>query len=179
VDYKVYLATSRAGLDNRVPFRGLALVNPRMPQPDDRHAGSADPLFSAAEMRHNFAIWALEKSATSRRQLHLYHCVRCKWSFRVDDYSASVAPLDENGNPIQKLEAAQRLATFGAGPCPAFSRLIGHGRLTQVVTRREVLRGRLAALFHSMGRIWKEPNRGWRRPASLGNRSELKWSIFQ
>jgi hypothetical protein len=179
VDYKVYLATSRAGLDHRVPFRGLALVNPRQPNPDDKKAGLGASLFSAPEMRHNFAIWGLEKSATSRRQLHLYYCVRCKWSFRVDDYSGSVTPLDENGNPTQKLEAAQRLETFGAGPCPAFSRLIGHGRLTQVVTRREVLRGRLAALFHSIGRIWKEPNRGWRRPVSLSKGSELKWSIFQ
>jgi hypothetical protein len=179
VDYKVYLATSRAGLDNRVPFRGLALVNSRKPKPNDRNTGLVAPLFSAAEMRHNFAIWGLEKSATSQRQLHLYYCVRCRWSFRVDDYSGSVTPLDDNGNPTQKLEAVERLATFSVGPCPAFSRLIGHGRLTQVVTRREVLRGRLAALFHSIGRIWKEPNRGWRRPASLGNCSELKWSIFQ
>ena len=179
MDFKSYVAASRAGLDNRVPVDGLALVNSRKPKPDHGEAGLAGPLFSAAQMRHNFAIWALEKSAFSRHQLHLYYCVRCKWAFRIDDYSGSVTPLDENGNPLQEPEAAERLATFGVGQCPVFNRLTRSAPLTQVVTRRETLRGRLSALFHAIGRIWNRPNRGWRRPASLGNNPELKWSIFQ
>jgi CheY-like chemotaxis protein len=75
-----------------------------------------------------------------------YYCVRCKWAFRVDDRSGSVTPLDSNGNPIQELEAADRLATFGVGPCPVFTRLTGNARVTQVVPPREVLRVRLTAL---------------------------------
>jgi hypothetical protein len=86
--------------DSRVPFRGLALVNSRKPNAADRSARPAGPLFSAHGMRHNFAIWALEKSGTSRRHLHVYYCVRCKWSFLVNDFSGSVTPLDQNGNPI-------------------------------------------------------------------------------
>jgi len=167
VEFKSNVAP-RIGLDSRVPFRGLTLVNSRKPKAADRNARPAGPLFSAAEMRHNFAIWALEKPATSRRRLHLYYCVRCKWAFRVDDYSGSVTPLDQNGNPVREPEAAERLATFGVGPCPVLSRLTGSARLTQVVTRSDVLRGRLAVLFSAMSRIWRRPNRDWRRPASLG-----------
>ena len=151
----------RIGLDSRVPFRGLTLVNSRKPKAADRNARPAGPLFSAAEMRHNFAIWALEKPATSRRRLHLYYCVRCKWAFRVDDYSGSVTPLDQNGNPVREPEAAERLTTFGVGPCPVLSRLTGSARVTQVVTRSEVLRGVLAALFLAGRQAWKVGVRRW------------------
>ena len=159
VDFKSYVAATRVGSDKRVPFRGLTLVNSRKRKTDNKQAWPTGPVFSAAEMRHNFAIWALEKSGTSRGQLHLYYCVRCKWAFRVDDRSGSVTPLDPNGNPVQGPEAADRLATFGVGPCPVFTRLTESARLTQVVTRREVLRARFAALLHAMGRVWKGPNR--------------------
>jgi hypothetical protein len=179
VDFKSYVAASRAGLDNNVPFRASVLENSRKPKRDDRKGGRADPLFSAAEMRHNFAIWALAKSALSRHQLHLYYCVRCKWAFRIDDNSGLVTPLDENSNPIPGSEAAERLATFGVGPCPVFNRFTTSAQITQVVGLREVFRGRLAALFHAMGRIWNGLDRRCRRPASLGKDPQLKWSIFQ
>jgi hypothetical protein len=167
MEFKSNVAASRVSSDSGVPFRGLTLVNSGKPKAAARNARPAGPLFSAAEMRHNFAIWALEKSGTSRRRLHLYYCVRCKWAFQVDDCSGSVTPLDQNGNPIQEPEAAERLATFGVGPCPLFSRLTGSARLTQVITDSDVLRGRLATLFYAMSRIWKRPDRGWRRPVSL------------
>jgi hypothetical protein len=167
MEFKSNVAAPRVSLDSRVPFRGLTLVNSHKPNAAERNTRPADPLFSAVEMRHNFAIWALEKSGSSRRRLHLYYCVRCKWAFQVDDCSGSVTPLDQNGHPVQEPEAAERLATFGVGPCPVFSRLIGSARLTQVVTDSHVIRGRLGALFYAMSRIWKRPSRGWRRPPSL------------
>ena len=162
---------------DRVPLRGMTLVNPRKPNDDTRNAQPGDPLFSAAEMRHNFAIWTLERSGTSRRRLHLYYCVRCKWAFQVENSTGSVMPLDQNGNPIQEPEAAQRLATFGVGPCPLFGRLTGSARLTQVITDSDVRRGRLATLFYAMRRIWKTSDRSWRRTASLAGRQ--KGSILQ
>ena len=179
MEFKSNAAAPRVGLDIRVPFRGLTLVNSRKLKATDRNIRTADPLFSVAEMRHNFAIWALEKSATSRRRLHLYYCVRCKWAFRVDDYSGLVTPLDQKGNPVLEPEAAEKLATFANGPCPVFSRLNESARLTRVVTRAEVVRGRLAALFHAVRRIWKRPNRGWRRPASPRRGQNLKGSTLQ
>jgi hypothetical protein len=158
VDFKSYIAAIRVGSDQKVPFRGLPPVNSRRPQTNNRQGWPTSPVSSTVEMRHNFAIWALEKSGTSRRQLQLYYCVRCKWAFQVDECRA-VTPLDSTGNSIRGLEAADRLVTFGVGPCPAFTRLTGNVRVTQVVPRREVLRVRLAALFHAFGRIWKGPNR--------------------
>jgi hypothetical protein len=155
VDFKSYIAATSVGSDKRVPFHGLTLVDSRKPKAGNRQAPPAAPVFSAAQMRHNFAIWALEKSGTSRHQLHLYYCVRCKWAFQVDDRNGLVTPLDPNGKPLQQSEAADRLATFGVGPCPVFTRLNESARVTQVVTRREALRARFAALLHATGRIWK------------------------
>ena len=65
VEFKSNVAAPRVSLDSRVAFRGLTLVNSRKPKAADRNARLAGPLFSAAEMRHNFAIWPLEKSGTS------------------------------------------------------------------------------------------------------------------
>ena len=158
MDFKSYVAATRVGSDQKVPFRGLTLVDSRKANTDNRQAWPVGPLFSAAQMRHNFVIWALERSGTSCGRLHLYYCLRCKWAFRVDDRSGSVTPLDRNGNPIQELEAAERLATFGVGPCPAFTRRIGNARVTQVVPRQASLQAKLVALLHALGRMWKKPN---------------------
>jgi len=155
VGFKTNVAARRVNLASRVPFRGLAPANSRKPNGPNTNARPAGPLFSAVEMRHNFTIWALEKSGTSRRHLHLYYCVRCKWAFLVDDYSASVTPLDQDGNPLRAPEAGRRLATFGVGPCAAFCPLTGNARLTQLVTRSDLRRGGLATLFDAMSQFWK------------------------
>ena len=162
------VAAPGAGLDSRVPFRGLTPANSRKLKAADTNARPAGPLFSAAEMRHNFALWAFERDPVSGRRLYLCYCVRCKGGFQVEDCGGSVTPPDQKGTPAREPEAAERLSTFGAGPCPGFSHLTGSARLTQAVTCSEVLRGSLAALFHAMSRVWKRPRRGWRRPASLG-----------
>ena len=153
----------RTDLNSNVPFRGLALVKDRKTELLRRPAPSGAPIFSPAEMRHNFTIWALETDAASGRRPHLYYCLRCKWAFRVDDRwtVVTVTPLDANGSPIHTSEAAERLATFGLGPCPVFSRLTGGSRLTQEVTPLKAFRGRLAALISAGRRAWKV--RIWRR----------------
>jgi hypothetical protein len=155
VGFKSNVAVPRVSLDSRVPFRGLAPVGSRKPNAPDTNAPPSGPLFSTAETRHNFTIWALEKSGTSRGRFHLYYCVRCKWVFLVDDYSVSVTPLDQDGNLLRAPEAGKRLATFSVGPCPVFSEAVANARLTQPVTRSDVPRGRLAAVFHAMSHIWK------------------------
>ena len=158
VDFKSDITAPRIGPDEQVPFHGLTLVKCREPKNCDRQVLPTGPVPAAAAMRHNFAIWALEKPGTSRRRLHLYYCVRCKWTFQVDDRSGAVTPLDQDGNPLQKVEAAERLATFGAGRCPAFSRIAWNVRLTRVVTGPEALRVRLATLLHTVRRILQRPS---------------------
>jgi hypothetical protein len=152
-------------LDSNVPFRGLVLVKPCKPElPQKKRPQSVAPIFSPAEMRHNFAIGPLDEGAHSERR-HLYYCTRCKWAFRVDDRwtAVTVTPLDANGSPIQSSEVAQRLATFALGPCPVFSRLTRGPRLTQEVTPLETFRRRFAALILSGRRAWKVRVWRWRQ----------------
>ena len=85
--------------------------------------GSPDhsvPTFSAAEMRHFFAIRALDEPGYFKRRPYLYYCIRCKWMFRVNDFRNSIIALDKQGEKLPKAEANRRAATFAAGPCPAF-----------------------------------------------------------
>jgi hypothetical protein len=119
VEQKSHAVTPRLVLESNVRFRGLGSVEPHKPEVSQRNTPSGAPIFSPAEMRHNFAIWAWEKDATSERRRHLYYCLRCKWSFSVDDRRGSVTPLDLDGNPIQGAEVVERLATFDLGlECP-------------------------------------------------------------
>lgn len=66
--------------------------------------------------RHNFVIGPLCQSPLFEGKARLYYCPRCRWSFLVS--GATVAALDESGNPIARAEGAARFATFEEGPCP-------------------------------------------------------------
>jgi hypothetical protein len=147
VELKSYAVAPRAPLGGNSGFRGFRLIRPRAPERPQRKAQTRPPAFSSAEMRHNFAIWSLDNDAPCGRRLHLYYCLRCKWSFAVDDHRGSVTPLDLNGYPVQGVEAADRLATFSLGPCPVFSHWIGNSRLTQQITAVETIRTRFVSLL--------------------------------
>src|SRR5260370_34562810 len=144
--FKSNVAAPLVNLDSRIPSRGLVLVSSRKPNGADGSARLAGPLLSASQMRHNFAIWALEKSGTSRGHLHVYYCVRCKWSFLVNDHSGLVTPLDQNGNPIRKPDSAAAAASFGVWPGPVFKRVTGNRRVRPGLAPAAGARGRLAAL---------------------------------
>jgi len=72
------------------------------------------------ERRHSFAIEALPKSDKSSSRPYLYMCVRCKWTFRVNDPPGSIISIDQAGEPLAEPENSRRAATFTVGPCPAF-----------------------------------------------------------
>jgi len=165
VEVRSYV-TPRTGSDGIQRFRGLSLVKCDGPQRSYNHARSGGQIFSAAEMRHNFAIWPLRK-ATPRQHRHLYYCVRCKWAFSVDLWGA-VTPVDSNGQPILGHEAADRLATFSQGPCPVFRRLTRDPHATRKVAPIVTFPARLAALILTVSKAWKSSVRGRRdRPRSL------------
>lgn len=169
---KSYAAVSRASLCSNARLLGLRLVRRCAPEQPQGKTQAQPRAFSSAEMRHNFAVWSLDKEASCGRRLHLYYCLRCKWSFSVDDRRGSVTPLDLNGRPIQGIEAAERLATFGLGPCPVFNQWIGNSRLTQQITAVETIRTRLVSipllLSASLQRLfsWIPFNRRSKRHAS-------------
>lgn len=147
VELRFYAVAPRAPRNGNLSFRGLRLIRPRVPERTQINPQAQPPPFSAAEMRHSFAIWSLIDKAPSARGLHLYYCLRCRWSFRVDDWRGSVTPLDLNGHSVKGIEAIERLATFGLGPCPAFNHWIENPRLTQQFTAVETIRARLVSLF--------------------------------
>jgi hypothetical protein len=152
LEFRSYRA-GQIGQAKNERFRGLALVKSRRSEPSNDTPRS-ESIFSESETRHNFAIWALEKDTVLGRRLHVYYCVRCKWAFRVDR-RALVTPLDANGAPIQGVEAEERLATFGLGPCPAFNWLLRNSHGTQKVAYSATFRARIVALFCSVRRAWE------------------------
>jgi hypothetical protein len=70
---------------------------------------------------HLFAIKTLDKlPGLFKPRRYLYHCVRCKWSFVVNDgRRGALRPIPENGTPLTRDEVVARAETFAAGPCPA------------------------------------------------------------
>ena len=77
-------------------------------------------------MPHLFAIKVLDKlPGLFKPRRYLYHCVRCKWSFVVNDgRRGALRPLPENGTPLTRDEVVARAETFAAGPCPAMRKVI-------------------------------------------------------
>jgi hypothetical protein len=158
----------RKPLRTSLRFPGLSLVQPRKPQPASSpiYRNCSEPLFSAAEMRHSFAIWALKEHPDSGRRQHLYYCLRCKWSFSVDDRRGSVTPLTSEGTPVEGPSAAARLATFGLGPCPVFATLVAGSRLTQVVTPVDTVRRIISTLVSAGQRVCSVTGWQWSHPKS-------------
>lgn len=145
--------TARVGLDGPLPISASA--GSRSAKSSRGRTKSRTPIFSSAQMRHNFAIWALERDAAWGRRLHVYYCVRCRWAFSVDDRSGAVDPVGGDGNPIEGSAAATRLATFAQGPCPAFSALVGSSRLTQKITPFLTPPRWLAVMIRKVSRVWQ------------------------
>jgi hypothetical protein len=154
-------AARRTALDRMVRSRSLAPVKSSKVEFSPARAAAA--MFTPAEMRHNFAIWASETNAASAYQQHIYYCIRSKEAFSVADRSGSIMPLDLHGDPIQGTEAAKRLATFSRGPCPAFSGLIAGQRLTPKVIPNRAVRGRFTSLMLAGRRTWKAIVGQWHR----------------
>ena len=148
-------AAPQIELQRVVRFHRFALVKPSKVEFSPTTVGTASAMFTPAEMRHNFAIWAVNKDASVKPQRHLYYCLRCKEAFSVDDHSGSVTPLDPRGRPVLGKEAVTRLATFGQGPCPAFSRLTWDRHLTRRVIPIWAVSGGLRRMILAAAQTWK------------------------
>ena len=72
-------------------------------------------------MPHMFTVQALDKlPGLFMPRRYLYHCMRCKWSFVVNDgRRGALRPIADGITPLTHDEAVARAATFAAGPCPA------------------------------------------------------------
>jgi len=152
----------RVGPDRIAQRYKLALVSSGKVESSPASLGAGPAMFTRAEMRHNFAIWAIKNQADTRRQRHLYYCVRCKQAFSVDDRGGCVTPLDSQGTPLQGSEARKRLDTFSCGPCPAFKGLT-RPRLTSKIIPIQIKRGPLTGLTSAGRRAWKAVVAHWHR----------------
>jgi hypothetical protein len=155
-------AEPRIDLDKAVQRHKLALVRSGKVEFSPTSVGAGRAMFTPAEMRHNFAIWALNKGVPAGRAAHLYYCVRCKRAFSVADRGGSVTPLDSQGNALQGSEAIKRLDTFSCGPCPACSGLTDP-RLTSKVIPIQTARGHLSDLTSACRRAWEAVMMQWHR----------------
>jgi hypothetical protein len=133
--------------------RGLALRSSNSNSPPRR--ARSFRTWSATVVRHDFAIWRLETGTLSRQPVHIYFCLRCSWTFTVDDCTGSVTALDQEGRELVGAAAAERLATFSAGPCPASTRLTADLRLTHRINATEQFYLRLivfaASIYKALG----------------------------
>jgi hypothetical protein len=152
----------RVGPDKMVQRHKLALLRSSKVELSPASLGAGRAMFTPAEMRHNFAIWALNNDENIRRQRHLYYCVRCKQAFSVDDRSGSVIPLDSQGNILQGSEARKRLGTFSCGPCPAFNGLTRPHLTSKIIPIRTAPR-RLTDLTSACHRAWRAIAAEWHR----------------
>jgi|GEM_PF-4534153 len=103
---------------HREPRRHGSIPRTFAPPPPSKTLPAA---FSAAQTRHNFLIKPLERRGWMKPRPYLYFCVRCRNAWRVNDPRGAIIPLDRNLEPIDGPLRCERIATFAAGPCPAFS----------------------------------------------------------
>jgi hypothetical protein len=107
------------------------------------------------ERRHSFAIEALPNSEKPTSRPYLYMCVRCKWTFRLNDRPGSIISIDQTGQPLGEPENSQRAATFSVGPCPAFK--------GPVLRRRTMEIPALGWFARTRYRIMRQLSAMWRR----------------
>ena len=89
---------------------------------DARVAPTHDRIFShPREHRHEYVIKSLGRlPGLLKPHRYVYLCLRCKWTFVVNDGRRGViSAVDHDLAPLPELEAAERLASFTAGPCPS------------------------------------------------------------
>ena len=92
-------------------------------------------------LRHNFAIWVLGRNPGFwKPQRYMYRCVRCKWTFVINDGKSGVirAVANDNGTSITPEEARARLATFAEGPCPGLKE-ITRPPIAKTQTRQRII----------------------------------------
>jgi hypothetical protein len=172
MELKNQTVVARVGPERMVQRHNLALVSAGKVEFSPTRFGAArataQTMFTSAEMRHNFAIWAVKNNADKRGHHHLYYCIRCKQAFSVNDSSGAVSLLDSQRNALQGSEAIKRLGTFRCGPCAAFTGFMGVGLTSKIIPIHSA-RGRLTYLAAAGRRAWRALMAHWRRLPTNGS----------
>jgi hypothetical protein len=80
---------------------------------------TVDRAITPESLRHNYAIRALEKPGLFQPRPYVYTCVRCRYSFIVNESRGSILSVDRNGTPLPEPENTTRIETLADGPCPS------------------------------------------------------------
>lgn len=121
------MPVAKVGFTLPIPFSFNSYRKPNADSATWDVAGSARE-FSTADLRHSFAIKALEKRGVFKPTPYVYICLRCRYIFLVNEGRGSIVALDRRAQPIPEPENSRRLATFAQGPCPAFKAATRRGR---------------------------------------------------
>lgn len=115
--------------------------------------------FSTADLRHSFAIKALEKRGIFKPRPYVYICLRCRYTFLVNERRGSIVALDRKAQPIPEPENSRRLATFAQGPCPAFKAATRHARrdTVELLKPKKLSPSGILALFARIGAKMRYP----------------------
>src|SRR5580658_5054435 len=97
------------------------------------------------KMPHNYSIQVLGKlPGMFSPKRYLYHCVRCKWSFVINDSRrGAITAVNADGRPLPGEEANKRMLTFHQGPCPELAVLMVEPTPMQERAERAVERERV------------------------------------
>jgi hypothetical protein len=111
---------AKVGFPLPTPFISNANVFDSSNRDTAQNVQSSVRRFSVEDLRHNFAIKALQKPGLFKPRPYLYICVRCRYTFLVNRRRGSIEALDRERRLIPEPENSARLATFAEGPCTAF-----------------------------------------------------------
>jgi hypothetical protein len=142
------------------PWNSVTAIHPHWRSGPQGTSTARKPPKNAAlalqERRHSFAIEALPKSEKATSHPYLYMCVRCKWTFRVNDRPGSIIPIDQTGESLAEPENSRRAATFSVGPCPAFKDPLSPKRTVEISALGWFARARYRVMgqLSAMWRRW-------------------------
>jgi len=85
-------------------------------------------------LKHNFAIWVMgRRPGWFKPQRYMYRCLRCKWSFVInDERRGSLRCAADKTGELTREEELRRIATF-EGPCPGYQHEIAPEELPENV----------------------------------------------
>jgi hypothetical protein len=83
----------------------VAPIRLRRPPSSSADLNGREQHLSPDEMKHNFALQAINEIAFGSAREFLCHCVRCKWTFQVSSDHGTIVAFNNVGEPLDGAEA--------------------------------------------------------------------------
>jgi hypothetical protein len=76
---------------------------------------------AAGKLKHNFVIQLLKKSGFFQPQPYVYFCIRCRFTFLVNQTRGSVVAVNSGGKPLSDQEIRRVPQPFFKAPVPLWN----------------------------------------------------------